>query len=34
MAQFEWPAHKRAALQAGVSPAVVDAIANGQRVDR
>jgi 4-carboxymuconolactone decarboxylase len=31
MAQFEWSAHKRAALQAGVSPAVVDAIANGQR---
>jgi 4-carboxymuconolactone decarboxylase len=31
MAQFEWSAHKRAALQAGVSQAVVDAIANGQR---
>jgi 4-carboxymuconolactone decarboxylase len=31
MAQFEWSAHKRAALQAGVSPAVVDAIANGKR---
>ncbi len=31
MAQFEWTAHKRAALQAGVSPAVVDAIANGRR---
>jgi 4-carboxymuconolactone decarboxylase len=31
MAQFEWSVHKRAALQAGVSPAVVDAIANGQR---
>ncbi len=30
-AQFEWTAHKRAALQAGVSPAVVDAIANGKR---
>ena len=30
-AQFEWSAHRRAALQAGVSPAVVDAIANGQR---
>jgi 4-carboxymuconolactone decarboxylase len=29
MAQFEWQAHKRAALQAGVSPSVVDAIANG-----
>src|SRR4051794_17327252 len=26
-AQFEWTAHKRAALQAGVSPAIVDAIA-------
>jgi 4-carboxymuconolactone decarboxylase len=33
MAQFEWNAHKRAALQAGVSPAVVDAIANGRRPD-
>jgi 4-carboxymuconolactone decarboxylase len=31
MAQFEWTAHKRAALQAGVSPATVDAIANGKR---
>jgi len=31
MAQFEWSAHKRAALQAGVSPAVVDAIAAGKR---
>src|SRR5437764_9259917 len=31
MAQFEWSAHKRAALQAGVSPAVIDAIANGKR---
>ena len=29
MAQFEWSAHKRAALQAGVSPAIVDAIATG-----
>jgi len=29
-AQFEWSAHKRAALQAGVSPATVDAIANGK----
>lgn len=29
--QFEWSAHKRAALQAGVSPAVVEAIANGKR---
>jgi 4-carboxymuconolactone decarboxylase len=33
MAQFEWTAHKRAALQAGVSPAVVDAIATGKRPD-
>lgn len=31
MAQFEWQAHKRAALQAGVSPAIVDAIATGRR---
>ena len=30
-AQFEWSAHKRAALQAGVSPQVVDAIAIGKR---
>lgn len=30
-AQFEWSAHKRAALQAGVSPAIVDAIAAGKR---
>jgi 4-carboxymuconolactone decarboxylase len=30
-AQFEWSAHKRAALQAGVSPAVVNAIADGKR---
>jgi 4-carboxymuconolactone decarboxylase len=30
-AQFEWSAHKRAALQAGVSPAIVDAIAEGKR---
>jgi 4-carboxymuconolactone decarboxylase len=30
-AQFEWTAHKRAALQAGVSSAVVDAIAEGRR---
>ena len=33
MAEFEWTAHKRAALQAGVSPAVVDAIANGKQPD-
>ncbi len=31
MAQFEWSAHKRAALQAGVSGAIVDAIAAGTR---
>lgn len=31
MAQFEWTAHRRAALRAGVSPAIVDAIANGRR---
>ena len=31
MAQFEWTAHKRAVLQAGVSPAIVDAIAAGKR---
>jgi 4-carboxymuconolactone decarboxylase len=30
-AQFEWTAHKRAALQAGVAPSIVDAIANGKR---
>ena len=30
-AQFEWTAHKRAALQAGVPAAVVDAIANGRK---
>ena len=30
-AQFEWNAHKRAALAAGVSPATVDAIAAGKR---
>jgi 4-carboxymuconolactone decarboxylase len=30
-AQFEWNAHKRAALAAGLSPAIVDAIAAGQR---
>jgi 4-carboxymuconolactone decarboxylase len=30
-AQFEWYAHRRAALQAGISPAVVDAIAQGRR---
>jgi 4-carboxymuconolactone decarboxylase len=30
-AQYEWNAHKAAALQAGVDPAIVDAIANGRR---
>jgi 4-carboxymuconolactone decarboxylase len=30
-AQFEWTAHHRGALQAGVSPAVCDAIAAGKR---
>lgn len=29
-AQFEWSAHKRAALGAGVSPAIVEAIENGK----
>jgi 4-carboxymuconolactone decarboxylase len=31
MAQFEWNAHKAAALKAGVKPAIVDAIATGKR---
>jgi 4-carboxymuconolactone decarboxylase len=31
MAQYEWSAHKKLALEAGVSPAIVDAIANGKR---
>jgi 4-carboxymuconolactone decarboxylase len=30
-AQFEWVAHHRGALQAGLSPAVADAIAEGRR---
>jgi 4-carboxymuconolactone decarboxylase len=30
-AQYEWYAHKRAALEAGLSPAIVDAIAGGRR---
>jgi len=30
-AQFEWYAHHRSALQAGISPAVADAIAEGRR---
>ena len=30
-AQFEWSAHRRGALQAGLSPAVADAIAEGRR---
>ena len=31
MAQYEWNAHKTAALQNGVSPAIVDSIAIGKR---
>ena len=31
MAQYEWNAHKNAALQNGVNPAIVDAIATGKR---
>ena len=31
MAQYEWNAHKAAALQAGVKPEIVDAIAGGKR---
>jgi 4-carboxymuconolactone decarboxylase len=30
-AQFEWVAHHRSALQAGLSPAICDAIAEGRR---
>ena len=30
-AQYEWIAHKRAALAGGVSPAIVEAIQNGRR---
>jgi len=30
-AQFEWTAHRRGALQAGLSPAIADAIAVGRR---
>jgi 4-carboxymuconolactone decarboxylase len=30
-AQYEWYAHKRAALQAGLNPAIVDAVAAGRR---
>ncbi|MGH9592514.1 MAG: carboxymuconolactone decarboxylase family protein [Bryobacteraceae bacterium] len=30
-AQYEWNAHKRAALAAGFNPAIVDAIATGKR---
>ena len=30
-AQFEWTAHHRSALQAGLSPAIADAIAVGRR---
>src|SRR6516164_4309714 len=31
MAQYEWTAHKAAALQNGVKPEIVEAIANGKR---
>jgi 4-carboxymuconolactone decarboxylase len=31
MAQYEWNSHKNAALQNGVAPAIVDAIATGKR---
>src|SRR5215469_13139736 len=31
MAQYEWLAHKTAALQNGVAPAIVEAIATGKR---
>jgi 4-carboxymuconolactone decarboxylase len=30
-AQYEWSAHKRAALAAGLSPTIIDAIAAGKR---
>ena len=30
-AQYEWYAHKRLALQAGLNPAIIDALAAGQR---
>ena len=30
-AQYQWYAHKRAALEAGLNPAIVDAIAGGKR---
>ena len=30
-AQYEWYAHKRAALQAGLNPAIVEAIQNGRK---
>ena len=30
-AQYEWQAHRRSALQAGLSPAIADAIAQGRR---
>ena len=29
--QYEWSAHKRAALDAGLNPAIVEAIQNGKR---
>jgi 4-carboxymuconolactone decarboxylase len=30
-AQYEWTAHRRLALQAGITPAIADAIAGGKR---
>src|SRR5215471_19284332 len=30
-AQYEWTAHRRLAMQAGISPAIADAIAAGKR---
>ncbi len=33
-AQYEWYAHKRAALAAGLDPAIVDAIQHGRRPER
>jgi len=32
--QYEWQAHKRLALEAGLSPAIVDALAQGKRPAR
>src|SRR5580692_6025850 len=30
-AQYEWSSHKKAAIKAGLSPAIIDAIAEGKR---